>query len=41
MPKQVLMCVSFFVAGSYIARWRPAFAIGKSFADGWLDPSLQ
>ena len=35
------MCVSFFVFGSYIARWRPARSIGNSFADGWLEPALQ
>ena len=34
------MCVSFFVAGSYTARWRPALSTGKSFADGWLEPAL-
>ena len=34
------MWVSFFVAGSYMARWRPALATGNALADGWLDPSL-
>src|SRR5881409_3562484 len=35
------MWVSCLVFGSYTARWRLASAIGNSFADGWLDPSLQ
>ncbi len=35
------MSVSFFVAGSYMESWRPEFATGVNFADGWLDPSLQ
>src|SRR5205814_4243380 len=39
--KQVLMCVSFPVFGSYMARCRPARFIGNSCADGWLDPALQ
>src|SRR5256885_11227186 len=39
--KQVLMWVSFWVLGSYTARWRPDRASGNSFADGWLDPALQ
>src|SRR5688572_18155719 len=39
--KQVLMCVRRLVPGSYIARWRPERGTGKSFADGWLEPSLQ
>src|SRR4029453_7838049 len=39
--KHVLMWVSFFVFGSYIARWRLERASGKSFADGCADPSLQ
>src|SRR5262249_31805327 len=41
VAKHVLMCVSCLVFGSYAARWRPALAIGNSFADGWVDPSLQ
>src|SRR5215467_534362 len=41
VPKQVLMCVSFFVFGSYIASWRPDRFNGKSFADGCVDPALQ
>src|SRR5215213_5550370 len=39
--KQVLMCVSFFVAGSYMASCRPERLTGVSFAEGWLDPCLQ
>src|SRR4029079_10816728 len=39
--RQVLMCVSFFVAGSYIASWRPERASGNSFADGCDEPALQ
>src|SRR5881275_1585030 len=39
--KQVLMCVSFPVFGSYMARCRPARFSGNSCADGWLDPALQ
>ena len=35
------MWVSFFVFGSYTARCRLDRWIGKSFADGWLEPSLQ
>src|SRR3989442_15808537 len=35
------MWVSCLVFGSYTARWRLASTIGNSFADGWLDPSLQ
>src|SRR4051794_38898517 len=38
--KHVLMWVSFFVLGSYIARCRPARGSGNSLADGWLDPAL-
>src|SRR5918992_2477593 len=34
VEKHVLMCVYFFVFGSYIARWRLARSTGKSFADG-------
>src|ERR1700730_17829700 len=34
VPKQVLMCVSFFVCGSYIASWRPEAFNGNTFADG-------
>ena len=41
MLKQVLMCVSFPVFGSYMARCRPARFSGNSCADGWLDPALQ
>src|SRR5262249_4288733 len=41
VPKQVPICVSCFVFGSYIARCRLARASGKSLADGWLDPALQ
>src|SRR5918997_3337417 len=41
VPKHVAMCVSFFVFGSYIARWRPERSSGVSLADGWLDPALQ
>src|SRR4030095_1505476 len=41
VPKHVLMCVSFFVFGSYIASCRPERATGNNFADGWLDPALQ
>ncbi len=41
VPKHVPMWVSFRVAGSYIARCRLDRAIGKSFAEGWFDPSLQ
>jgi hypothetical protein len=32
--KQVLICVSSLVFGSYTARWRPAEFTGVSFADG-------
>ena len=39
--KHVPMCVSFFVSGSYTARCRLDRARGYSFAEGWLDPSLQ
>src|SRR5947209_7374248 len=35
------MCVSFWVFGSYMASWRPEFASGNTFADGWLEPCLQ
>src|SRR5262245_51312079 len=35
------MCVIFFVAGSYIARCRPALFSGYSFADGCVEPALQ
>src|ERR1043166_397967 len=35
------MCVSFFVAGSYIASCRPDRVTGNSFADSWADPALQ
>src|SRR5688572_2954181 len=35
------MCVSCFVAGSYICRCRPLRWIGNSFADGCDEPSLQ
>src|SRR5687767_2165677 len=35
------MCVSCLAFGSQSARCRPALAIGNSFAEGWLDPSLQ
>ena len=41
VPKHVLMCVSFFVFGSYIASWRPERLTGNSFADGCVDPALQ
>src|SRR5438552_14325590 len=41
VPKHVLMCVSLLVAGSYIARCRPARGSGNSFADGCVDPALQ
>src|SRR5262249_25828328 len=41
VPKHVLMCVSFFVFGSYIASCRPERLIGKSLADGCVDPALQ
>src|SRR5215831_2422947 len=41
VPKHVLMCVSFFVFGSYIASCRPERLSGKSFADGCVDPALQ
>src|ERR1043166_8066603 len=41
VPKHVLMCVSFPVDGSYIARCRPARGSGNSFADGCADPALQ
>src|SRR5215208_8206275 len=41
VEKQVEMCVSFFVAGSYMARWRPEFGSGNTFADGCDDPGLQ
>jgi hypothetical protein len=41
VPKHVLMCVSSLVFGSYTWRWRLALLTGNSFADGWLDPSLQ
>src|SRR5262245_49603500 len=40
VEKQVPMWVSFFVAGSYMASWRPDRASGNSFAEGWFDPSL-
>ena len=39
--KQVLMCVSFLVFGSYIASCRPEAFNGNTFADGWLEPALQ
>src|SRR5262245_15091952 len=39
--KHVLMCVSFFVCGSYIASCRPELVSGKSFAEGCVDPCLQ
>src|SRR6266480_7343109 len=39
--KHVLMCVNFFVLGSYIASCRPELFSGNTFADGWLDPALQ
>jgi hypothetical protein len=35
------MCVSFLVAGSYMARCRSDVATGKAFADGWFEPALQ
>ncbi len=35
------MCVSFFVCGSYICRWRLALLTGNTFADGCVDPALQ
>src|SRR5438876_9368075 len=41
VPKQVSINVTFFVLGSYTASCRPEFATGKSFADGWDEPSLQ
>src|SRR5580765_7686756 len=41
VPKHVLMCVSFFVFGSYIASCRPERFTGKSLADGCVDPALQ
>ena len=41
MLKHVLMCVSFFVFGSYIASCRPERLTGKSFADGCVEPCLQ
>src|SRR5829696_5108728 len=34
------MCVIFFVAGSYIASWRPLRCSGKALADGCVEPSL-
>src|SRR5215216_33988 len=39
--KHVEMCVSFFVAGSYMARWRPELGSGNTFADGCDEPVLQ
>ena len=33
--------MNFFVFGSYIDRCRFALLIGKTLADGWLDPFLQ
>jgi hypothetical protein len=41
VSKHVLICVSFFVFGSYNAAWRTELSIGKALADGWLDPFLQ
>src|SRR6478609_7990864 len=41
VPKQVSICVIFFVAGSYMASWRPLRCKGKSLADGCVEPSLQ
>src|SRR5436190_8216836 len=41
VEKYVLMCVSFFVCGSYICRWRLALSSGNAFADGCVDPALQ
>src|SRR5690242_2187453 len=41
VPKHVLIVVSFFVFGSYIASCRPERLTGKSFADGCVDPALQ
>src|SRR6187431_1737715 len=35
------MCVSFFVCGSYICRWRLELSSGNAFADGCVDPALQ
>src|SRR4051794_29785572 len=35
------MCVSFRVAGSYIASCRPDRPTGNSFADSCADPALQ
>src|SRR5215203_843892 len=35
------MCVSFFVCGSYICRWRVELFSGNAFAEGWVDPALQ
>src|SRR5262245_21937745 len=34
------MCVIFFVAGSYIASWRPLRWSGNALADGCVEPSL-
>src|SRR5262245_22874511 len=34
VPKHVLMCVSFFVFGSYIASWRPERGSGNNCAEG-------
>src|SRR3954470_15093031 len=39
--KHVLMCVSFFVFGSYIASCRPERLRGNSMADGCVDPAWQ
>src|SRR5678815_5587990 len=39
--KHVLMCVSFFVFGSYIASCRPERFTGNSLADGCVEPCLQ
>src|SRR5439155_24774460 len=39
--KHVLISVIFPVFGSYMDRWRLAWSIGKSFADGCSEPFLQ
>src|SRR5262245_28962080 len=41
VEKQVLIKVNFLVFGSNIERCRLALFMGKTLADGWLDPFLQ
>src|SRR5436190_11040924 len=39
--KHVSIILNSLVLGSYIVIWRPEFAIGNTFADGWSEPALQ